>query len=471
MIKFGTGGFRAIIGEDFTKENVQILAQGLSNLMLKENSKKEIVIGYDRRFMSDDFAKWMAEVFVGNSIKVLLCNREVPTPLVMLATKNFHNDYGLMITASHNPYVYNGVKVFTKGGKDGDLEFTNILEDECKKLTNINTLKYEFACKSGLIEPLEYMEEYIENVCNHLTIKKGNNAKIYFNAMNGVTVEPFTKISKKLNLKNCKLYRSKHDAFFEHSLPAPNETTLKSFAKKCFKDKVDFALACDADGDRVNLIDEKGNIYGGNTILAIIYYYLVKYKNMQGDVVINLSSSMLLEKIAEKFGYKCHKVPVGFKWLSSKMKETNALICGESSGGLTIRDYINGKDSMIACCLLIEAQQTINKPFSKIIDEICEFAEFRSVFLEKTFVVEDREALTKSLQKFVPTFSKKIVELDRRDGQKYYLENNSWVMIRFSGCEPILRIVDEAQDESDVNELMQQAIDFVSSLQKIKEQE
>lgn len=440
MIKFGTSGFRAIIGDQFTKENVQKVAQALAKKIKQDKSSNPVVIGYDRRFMSDYFAKWFAEVLAGNNIQCKIYNKPVPTPTVMYTVMKEGYDYGIIMTASHNPYVYNGLKICIKGGKDAQVNLTSELEKHVNSSMRIKSIDFDTATKNKLIVVFDNLPQYIKNIEKNISNNlKGSQIKILFNAMYGVTVESAEIFSKLLHLPNFDIINSKEDPYFNHILPCPHEESLEEFKKQVTKGRYNVGLACDADGDRIGIIDEKGEYHDCNTIMAIIYYYLIKYRNMSGDIVRTCATSTILDKLAETFGYKCHETPVGFKWVSSKMEETNALVGGESSGGCTVRNYTPTKDSMFIVALMLDAIVTINKPLSKIVKEVKAFCGYISTYQEGSIPVKDRKKLIKALNKQAPNFSYKPVKVLSEDGKKYIFEDGSWVTIRFSGTENLIR--------------------------------
>lgn len=425
---------------------MQKTAQGLCDIIKKEKVSTSVIVGYDKRFLSDQFAKWFVEVLAGNNVNAKLTTTPVPTPMVMFGTMTEGNDFGVMITASHNPYEYNGIKIFLKEGRDADVEFTNRLEKVANSAKKIKTLNFSDAIAFGKVAYIDNQKEYINNIAKFLTKKKvANNSNVLFDAMCGVSGPAMKILAKKLNIKNFKLINLEHDAFFKFRMPSPNEDTLKDFMQEV-KKGYDFGLASDADGDRLALIDNKGNFYNCNLIMAIVYYYLVKFRAYSGDIVRNLASSVILDKLADKFGSVCHEVPVGFKYVSARMKETNALIGGESSGGLTARGYINGKDSLFASAILLEAQSVIGKPMFDIVQDVKKFAGYDFIFEEIAYVVKNKNALINSLKKTRPDFAPKIVKVSDIDGFKYYFENDQWALIRFSGTEPVLRVFAECEN-------------------------
>ena len=463
MIEFGTGGFRGIIGEDFTKENVQIIAQAISSLMKEDGCLQKIVVGYDYRFMSDKYAEWMAEVFAGNQIVVLLYDSAIPSPAVMFATDNLGLDYGIMITASHNPFIFNGVKLFTKGGCDADVQTTSRVENQIAKTQLVNTKSLYKAKHLGLIKPYYNIEDYVEHICSFIDpAVSNNNAKVLFDNLCGVGIVGLKRIANRMNIKQFDMLNTNRDAFFNFQLPNPTEEMLYSLKKTVVERGYDFAIATDSDGDRLGVIDDQGNYVNNNDILAMLYYYLVKYRHQSGDIVKNCATSILADKVAEQLGFRCHEVDVGFKNISTAIKQYDALIGGESSGGLTCRGYIFGKDSAFSSSLFMEMQIIMNKPVSEIVKVVHQFANYTHVYVEKTIPIVDKDEVYSFLQYNVPDFSRKLLEV-RQFGRnhKYIFENGSWALYRFSGTEPMLRLFVEAENTIETQRLAKLMMDFV----------
>ena len=448
-IKFGTGGFRGIIGEDFSKETVTIVASALSRIMLEEDSKKEIVIGFDRRNKSPEAALDMALVFTYYGIKVFLANKDVPTPCIIYHTMAKKEDYGIMITASHNPANFNGVKVFTKGGYDADEEFTSRLEQKCQEIKNIYSLGLGEAKGKGLLAEFDALTPYIDFILpfskKHLT----HDLKIAYDNLNGVGINSIEPILKKIGVKTLSILNPEHDITFKGKLPNPIEKNLKDLSSFVTNNKYDVGFSADSDADRLGVIDEKGNFVTANEILACIYYYLVKVKGLKGDIVKNCATSMLLDDLANKLGYKCHEVDVGFKNITRKMDECNALLGGESSGGLTCRNYLKGKDTTFALVLFVNMMDDINKPVSEIVKEVKEFASFKS-FDYETFLNYPpskekmiKEYLENNSPDFVRPFIKKEI-IDRN--YRYFFSPSEWCLLRLSNTEPALRLYLEIDD-------------------------
>ncbi len=462
MIHFGTGGFRGVIGDDFTKQNVQIIAQAISNLIVQEDYQKNIVIGYDHRFMSDSFAEWMAQVFSANGIMVLLYTHAVPSPTVMFATDKLGYDFGVMLTASHNPYIFNGVKLFVNGGADADVYTTNLIEEQIKFVTNVKSISLQKAKSVGLVKPYSNIDDYVDNVCSFIDPQiRNNNAKILYDNLCGVGVVGLQRVAQKLNIK-LDMLNTTHDAFFNFQYPNPTEVVMNSLKQTVVDEGYDFAMAIDSDGDRLGVIDENGNYVNNNDILATLYYYLVKYRNQQGDIVKNCATSILVDMLAQKLGFQCHEVDVGFKNISAAIKQYDALIGGESSGGLTVRGYIFGKDSVFSSTLFAEMQIVMNKPVSKIVEEVRQFCGYEHDFIERTIPIIGKSEVEEFLQLNQPKFGRKVQEVRVFGGNyKYIFENDSWALYRFSGTEPMLRLFVEAETQEETQRIAQLMTQFV----------
>lgn len=459
MVTFGTGGWRAIIGDEFTKANIRLLAKAMCRKIKAEGVEETIVIGYDRRFLAKEAMQWAAEVFAAEGIKSLLINKSSPTPLVMFYTMKHDLPYGMMVTASHNPAIYNGIKVFTKGGRDADEKQTANIEGYIRELeleiaeTPIQIMEYAKGREKGLIQEIYPLNEYLDNIIDAVDMGAIRKAglKIALDPMYGVSE---TSLKTILLTARCEvqMIHERHDTLFGGKLPSPSAATLRSLQTFVIDEKCDIGLATDGDADRIGVIDDTGRFLHPNDILVLLYYYLVKYKGWSGPVVRNLSTTHMLDKVAESFGQKCYEVPVGFKYISAKMAETDAVIGGESSGGLTVRGHINGKDGVYAAALLVEMIAVTGKKLSEIYRMIEE--ECGSIHMEERdykFTHEKKEEMMKILmeERRVPELPYEVERISYMDGCKIYFKNGGWVVTRFSGTEPLLRIFCEMPDKED----------------------
>ncbi|MBU3144828.1 phosphoglucomutase/phosphomannomutase family protein [Clostridium sp. CF012] len=469
MIKFGTGGWRAFIGEDFTKENVQILSQALATLMKNQKCDGSgFVVGYDNRFLSDKAAKWVSEVMAGNGIKVSFVEKSAPTPLIMFTVNSLDAYYGAAITASHNPADYNGLKIFTRGGRDASEDVTRNLEEIINNITieDVVLLSFDSGIAEGLIEIIDPFNEFIDSIISMIDIESIKNSKLK------VVLDPMFGVSKTclqtiLLTARCEveIINNRHDTLFGGRLPSPSTHTLHRLKDLVVEKGYDIGIGTDGDADRLGIIDEKGNFIHPNDILSVLYYYLLKYKGWKGGVVRNLATTHLLDKIAAGFGEQCYEVPVGFKNISSKMEEKNALIGGESSGGLTIRGHIKGKDGIFAASLLIELLSVTGKSLSELLEEIHkQYGYFYMTESDYKFSIEVKDQLMTKLfvDKLIPNFGYEVEKTSYEDGVKVYFKNGGWIIARFSGTEPLLRIFSEMENEARASEISNTMKEFLN---------
>ncbi len=463
MIKFGTGGWRAIIGEEFTKENIQKLALAMSLKIKAEHVEdKPVVIGYDRRFLSKEAVIWSCEIFGQQGIKVLFVDRSSPTPLIMFYVMKHDLSYGMMVTASHNPAIYNGIKVFTKGGRDADEHQTADIErylEQADKLYvpdleengQMPPHAYQELVKSGQVVEMNPMNEYLDNIISLINLDaiRERDLRIAIDPMYGVSLTALCTI---LSIARCTVetINAQHDTLFGGKMPAPTESTLRNLQNYVLDRYCDIGIATDGDADRLGVIDDKGHYLHANTILVMLYYYLLKYRGWRGPAVRNLSTTHVLDKVAESFGQKCYEVPVGFKYISAKMQETDAIIGGESSGGLTVKGHIHGKDGIYAASLLVEMMAVSGKKLSEIAEDIRK--EYGEIHMEERayrFTAEEKERIHQTLMidRALPEIPFEVEHVSYMDGCKVYLKNGGWVSARFSGTEPLLRIFCEMQTE------------------------
>ncbi len=453
MIKFGTGGWRAIIGEDFTADNIKKVAAGILSLAQKENkTDKPIIIGYDRRFLSENAAKWVAEVLSAGGIKILFLNRSSPTPLIMHTVMDRSLHYGIEITASHNPSNYNGIKLFVEEGRDAPVETTELLEKLIESSEEPVSLPFDEAVDAGIVEYLhspfnKFIDDIIERLNMDALRKRG--LRVLFDTMHGSGTYPLQVIffTARCTLDTINLNK---DAYFGGMMPAPTEQTLAILKDAVIKGGYDFGIAMDGDGDRLGIIDKNGKYIDANETLCMLYYYLVKYKGWKGGVVRNLATTHMLDVIAADFGEKCYEVPVGFKYISSKIDEVNAVLGGESSGGLTVRGHIHGKDSVYAASLFAEMISVTGKTPCELLNELKEkYGNFVMVEDNLKFTEEYKNTVNDIIfvKKQLPDFSKHIASVSYQDGCKVYFDDNSFVICRFSGTEPLLRIFAESSDK------------------------
>lgn len=456
-IRFGTGGWRGIIGDDFIKENIRRVSMGIGLLACEEKkTDTPIVIGYDRRFLSQTATEWISETLTGMGFKTILIKRSTPTPLIMYLVLHHKLHYGIEVTASHNPAAYNGMKLIVDEGRDAPLEITSRLEKLIASTENMELpyMNREQALEQGL---LTYMHSPFNDFIDHILSKlnqpaiKNRDLRILFDPMHGSGTYPIMSILHTLRC-TVDLINDNKDAYFGGGTPAPTASRLSELRNRVVDGGYDLGFAFDGDGDRLGVVDENGRYIDANEILCLLYDYLLRFKGWKGPAVRNLATTHMLDRIAESFGEKCYEVPIGFKHISAGIDRHNAILGGESSGGLTVRGHIHGKDSIYAASLFIEMVCCTGKSPSKLMEDLeNRFGHYNFVESNVTFAPEQKEDIhhTLMIEKKIPHFGNaEIIKVSYEDGCKVYFSDDSFVICRFSGTEPLIRIFAEAHTTS-----------------------
>lgn len=460
---------RALIGEEFTRDNVRLAAQGLANIMINENAVEPgFVIGYDRRFLSDKAAKWFSEVLAANGITVSFIDKFVPTPIVMFKAREMNTHYSACITASHNPADYNGIKVFIKGGRDADEVITAKIEQQVTTLqqSDIKSVDFEEAVANGSVHIINPMNEFVDAVIDFIDIDaiKAANLRVLIDPMFGVAKNALQTVL--INGRcDVDVINDGQNPAFGGLMPSPSAATLYRLKHLVAHEGYDIGIGTDGDADRLGIIDEKGNFIHPNEVLLLLYYYLLEYKGWKGSVVRNIATTHLLDKVAADHDEKCFEVPVGFKHISSQMEADDSLIGGESSGGLTIRGHIKGKDGVFASSLLVEMISVTGKKLSELLDEI--YSKYGYAYTAEgdcTFKPAQREELYNKIyvEKALPDFKYEVEKVSYADGLKVYFKNGGWALLRFSGTEPLLRIFVEWEDKDTAESMVEDLKTFLA---------
>jgi alpha-D-glucose phosphate-specific phosphoglucomutase len=470
LVRFGTGGWRAVIGEGFTMHNVRRLCQALANEITRRGEEKRgVVVGYDRRFLSRQAGEAAAEVFAGNNIATILLPEPAPTPLVTYATAKRHSAYGLVFTASHNPPEWNGLKVFRGDGSlllDGE---TRQIEAETNALLpeRVIRLDLDLALAAGVVERRDFTNEYVDAVEALIDLEAIRNAglKLIVDPMYGVGQLTLGTV---LTEARCRVtfIHERHNPLFGGRSPAPDAEALRLLSSTMRDDGYDLGLAMDGDADRIAIVDERGEYVSVNDLLLLLYWYLHEVRGDHGGVVRNLSTTHLLDRLAARLGEECYEVPVGFKHVVSAMLEHDAVLGGESSGGLTIRGHILGKDGIFACALVVEMLAKTGQRISQLLDRVY-------ALTGRLYQAEESLPATPEMRVAIPRrlvdaprdriASYAVLRTSQEDGIKLYLENDNWALLRFSGTEPVLRLAVEADSPEKVNELLAWLRQFVKA--------
>jgi alpha-D-glucose phosphate-specific phosphoglucomutase len=471
QVAFGTGGWRAIIGEGFTLHNVRRLSQAIANEATRRGVEPQgVLIGFDRRFLSRQAAEAAAEVFAGNNIHVTLIPEDVPTPLVTFATPYLGAAYGLIFTASHNPPEWNGLKVFKSDGSLPMEDETRRYEDETNALSESEVVKLELdlALKAGVIVKRDLSNPYVDNIEKFVDVESIRSAglKVIVDPMYGTSQLTLGTI---LSDARCRVtfIHERHNPLFGGRSPAPDLKALQVLITS-IRDEGDYDLgmATDGDADRIAIVDERGEYISTNDLLLLIYWYLHEVRGWKGGVVRNLSTTHLLDRLARALGEECYEVPVGFKHVTAGMLAHDAMLGGESSGGLTVRGYLLGKDGIFACALVVEMLARTGKRISELLETVTKITgRLYQLDMAIPSSPEMRIEVPRRLEEapLDAIGEYKVVKIAHYDGTKIFLENDNWALLRFSGTEPVLRLVVEADSPTKAAELIDWLRGFVGA--------
>ena len=460
MIQFGTGGWRAVIGDGFTRENIRRVAAALARRMQREGcAEKGLCVGYDRRFLSREALIWFCEVLAGENVRVFFVNMSCPTPQIMFTVREKELPYGAMVTASHNPAIWNGIKLFTAGGRDASQDVTEAIQEEANSVLpeEIRDMPFEEAKATGMIRIIDPRDAYLDAILRQVDIEaiRKRRLRIVLDPMFGVSL---TGLQTILYTTRCDIdvINDRHDAFFGRHLPAPNPDTLVDLQYAVKEHQADVGIATDGDADRLGIIDEQGNYISPNETLMLLYSYLLEQKGWKGPAVRNIATTHMLDRIAEAHGEACIEVPVGFKHISAAMEANQAIIGGESSGGLTVRGHIAGKDGLYAASLLVEMLSVSGKKLSEMVRDLYDrYGELHAAEYDWALTPEKKEQIFRLVmqERKLPDFGKKANKISYMDGCKVYFPDG-WVILRFSGTEPRIRIFAEAPTKQEADSLV-----------------
>ncbi|MEN9224201.1 MAG: phosphoglucomutase/phosphomannomutase family protein [Thermostichus sp. DRC_bins_24] len=451
-IRFGTDGWRAVIAEGFTFERLSIAAQASAQVLARTYPGEGIVVGYDNRFLSERFAAHTAEVVAGLGIPVCLSTCAAPTPAFSWAAKEQGCHGALVITASHNPAHYSGLKV--KGGFGGSVppEVTAAIEQDMHHLKPPQPNK-------APIQTWDPWPSYLAQLSRFVDLEKlkGSPAKIWVDAMFGSGSGGLTRL---LGDKITEL-QGYRDPLFGGFSPEPLPQNLQASSQIIAADPapLKMGLVFDGDADRIAAMDGQGNFLSPQILIPILIDHLAGRRGLRGEIVKTISGSELFVKVAEHYGLPVTEMPVGFKYIAERMMSTAVLLGGEESGGIGYLGHIPERDAMLSALYLIEAVSETQQDLSDIYRTLQERTGFTSVYLRRDLHLADQTqqtALFQRLQTDPPTeiLGQKVIKHFDQDGHKFTLADGSWVMIRGSGTEPLLRLYSEAKDSEGVNALL-----------------
>lgn len=460
-IKFGTDGWRAIIADQFTFENVERVAYAVGMHIKKEYGlndkneaeKKPILIGYDTRFLADQFAERAGQILVSMGLCARITDRDVPTPCIAFAAQNEPTCGALQITASHNPPEYCGIKYIPHFGGPATNDITNNIAKHLNDLPK----DYEFA--RAKIQRFDPTPAYLDAIRGFVDLKKLSTAKIRvgYDALFSTSRGYLDKLIKEAQLPISVLHDYR-DPLFGGGMPEPKPEFLKELITLVKQEKLDVGLATDGDADRFAVIDETGSYLSPNQLLCLLTRHLFKNRGIKGAIVRTVGTTHLLDKQAKLYGLEIIETPVGFKWIGEQMRLKDVLIGGEESGGVSVKGHIPEKDGILANLLVLEMMEFEKKPLSKIWQDLV--AEIGSDFVAKRadmhLTAASQKAFLERLTESPPESigGEKVTKVGRLDGLKLYLDDFTFVLLRPSGTEPLMRLSYEAPEATRLDKIM-----------------
>lgn len=444
QIKFGTDGWRAIIADTYTFENVKILSQAVADYL---GSGKKVAIGFDTRFMSDKFAKAAAIVLKSNGITVVLSDQPTPTPALSFAVKSRKLDLGVMITASHNPAEYNGFKIKNASGGGASEELTKEVEGLLGKTEVKDSATIDKSDVANIIK------DYIKFIRNYIDLKKIKNKKfkVLVDSMYGSGDSFIAQVLKGTKIK-LEFMRNTINPSFDGGRPEPVEENLEELKQRVKKEKFDLGFALDGDADRIAAVAPGGVFIHPQKILGLLALHLNQDRHLSGGLVKTICGSTMMDNIANFLKIKLYETPVGFKYISNLMETKDIVAGGEEAGGMGVKNYIPERDGSMAGLLLIEMMVYRNKNMLKILNETeKKFGKY--YYVRQDFHLDKRvEPKKENLPKEL--LGKKVVDVKDYDGIKLICEDQSWLMFRGSGTEPIMRTYAEAKNLTQAKKLL-----------------
>ena len=461
-IKFGTDGWRGVIGEDFTFDNVRACAQGVANYLQDRGiAKQGLLVGYDTRFASEDFAAAVAEVIAANGIKAYLNPKAAPTPVISYAIVAKKAAGAVIITASHNPAIWNGFKYKPEYAGSASPEVTAELEKRIHQIVSsgkIKRLPLSDGLKKGLIEYHDPAPVYLSHIAKFVDLEHIRKAglKIAVDSMYGSGAGYFRRLLTGGSTKIIEL-NSKRNPLFPGIQPEPIASHLAKLSQRIRKIKADVGLATDGDSDRIGVLDENGVFVTQLQVFALLALYLLEVRGERGALIKSITTTDMIYKLGELFSVPVYETAVGFKYLGPKMMAENALIGGEESGGFGYRGHIPERDGILSGLYILDFMVRTGKKPSELIKYLySKVGTHHYNRIDFHFSSEKREAVVRRLSQLKPDEidNTKVTKIDTVDGFRFRLNDGSWLLIRLSGTEPVLRIYAESDSPEHVERLL-----------------
>jgi len=452
-IKFGTDGWRGIIAEDFTFDNVRACAQGVVGYLKKAGlAGKGLIIGYDTRFASDEFAAAAAEVVAGNGIKVYLCPKPTPTPVISYGVLAKGTGGAIIITASHNQAIWNGFKYKNEHGSSAPDEVTSQMEELVARAVDsgrVDRLPLAEAMEQGLAEELDLDPVYLEQVNRLIDLEPLRRAglKIVVDPMYGAGSGYLKTLLEGGASEVIEINGERNPLFPGMERPEPIAVNLSLLSETVRKKRASVGLATDGDADRMGIVDENGTYLTQLQVFALLCLYLLEVRGERGPIIKTITTTSMVYRLGELFGVPVYEESVGFKNIAPVMMAKNALIGGEESGGYGFRGHVAERDGILANLYFLDLMVRTGKTPSQLLEYLySKVGPHHYQRQDSTFPESERQAIIKRFEQNQPEAigGVKVLRVDTYDGFRFILADNSWLLVRFSGTEPVLRIYAEA---------------------------
>ncbi len=460
-IRFGTSGWRAIIAEDFTYKNVQLVVESICSYLtqtIDENSQKILIIGHDSRFMGEKFSEVAAEIAKNKGFRVLLCNHPTPTPAISYAIRAEKAAGGINFTASHNPPEYQGIKFSGADGAPALPEVTKQIEELVAKNVQIDDKE------GGSIEEFDARPAYLEDLKTKIRFDliAQNKGKYAYDAVWGTGRGYLDKILRDNGLEVETLHDWR-DVNFGGRSPEPSEKQTGELRDAVLKNNCLLGLATDGDADRFGIIDSNGSFIQPNQLIPILLDYLAESRGWDLGVARSVATSHFVDRVAESRGLKVYETPVGFKFIGELINKDVIILGGEESAGLSIRGHYPEKDGILACLLAAEAVAARGKSLTEQLNDLTDkVGKLESGRIGVKLIQDVAERLKEKLsQEPSEIGGKKIEKINRMDGVKFMFDDGSWMLMRPSGTEPMVRIYAEAENKEVLEVLLEQGRQYL----------
>jgi len=462
-IKFGTDGWRAIIADEFTFANVRACAQAAARYFREAGAAtRGIVVGYDTRFASEEFAAAVVEVLAANGVPVQLCDRAAPTPVIGFHIRRLNAGGGVVITSSHNPALYSGFKVRTEQASAAPPEVLSQIEALIPEALDgaVERMPLEEATAKGLVQKFDPRADYLRHLGQLVEIERLRQAglRVVVDPMHGAGAGYLRELLSGGRTEVIEIRSERNPAFPGMHNPEPIARNLEATREAVVKAHAEAALATDGDADRIGVMDDRGEFVDQLRVFALLTYYLLEVRGLRGPIVKSVTTTSMVHRLGELYGVPVYETGVGFKYLGPKMIETDALIAGEESGGFAFRGHLPERDGILSGLYILDLMARRGKSLPELLEEV--FAKVGPHYYDRvdiTMTPAERDRIAGLLTTLEPSKidGLRVTGYDRTDGLRFLLEGGAWALIRLSGTEPLMRIYTEVREGEQVQPLLE----------------